>query len=298
MENRRPPRNNAFGARSYGDRPHRPPGSRPSQFMRNDSERDRSRPPSSIGDRYQPRGRNDGSGFERRPRPNNGYSRPEQRFDRPYGKPGRFNPRGRVQTKRKPLVRDEDRSPITSDLQITDGKYRGHLLENSLSPNARPTARKLREILFKVASRRVRAGRFLDLGAGMGVVGLEAISRGAMIGTFVERSARMCSFIRKNTAALGVKDGHAEIVENEISPFLKSTVRRRRRWDLVFLGTRSGMNDEETLRFFGRGVPLAPGGLLLIEHATEQEFPEKMGVLKRWRTIANDNSSVTFYERK
>jgi 16S rRNA (guanine(966)-N(2))-methyltransferase RsmD len=171
-------------------------------------------------------------------------------------------------------------------------------MENSLSPNARPTVRKLREIMFKVASRRVRAGRFLDLGAGMGIVGLEALSRGAMIGTFVERSARMCSFIRKNAGSLGIKDGHGEILECEILPFLKTAAKRKRCWDLVYFGTRSGIDDEDAFRLFGRGVPIAAGGLLLIEHSSDCEYPERIGVLSRWRTIANDNSTITFYERK
>jgi 16S rRNA G966 N2-methylase RsmD len=132
----------------------------------------------------------------------------------------------------------------------------------------------------------------------MGMVGLEAISRGAMISTFVERSARMCSFIKKNLSALGVKDGHGEIVEKEISPFLKAAARRKRCWDLVFLGTRTDGEENETYGYLQRGVSIAPGGLLLIEHSSDREFPESLGVLTRWRTITNDNSTVTFYERK
>lgn len=151
--------------------------------------------------------------------------------------------------------------------------------------------------MFKVASKRVRAGRFLDLGAGMGIVGMEAISRGAMIGTFVERSARMCSFIRKNLQTLGIKDGHGEVVEKEISPFLKSTARRKRCWDLVFLGSRHD-GDADVYNYLGRGVSIGPGGLLLIEHGSDREFPERLGMLTRWRTIASDNWTITFYERK
>ena len=71
-------------------------------------------------------------------------------------------------------------------------------------------------------SRRVKARRFLDLGAGVGTMGIEAISRGAMLSTFVERSARSCNFIRKNLDALGIKDGHGELVEMEIRDLLKT----------------------------------------------------------------------------
>ena len=290
MDNRRPPRQNPFGSRTYGDRPNRSPSQRSGQFHRNDGGRDGSRP--QAGDRYQARGVNDPRVSDRRSgpvgnRPQDGRYNPAERFGRA----------GQDQ-RRKPVQQRENHPPITSDLQITDGKYRGQLLENSLSPIARPTERKLREIVFKVASRRVRAGRFLDLGAGMGVIGLEALSRGAMLGTFVERSAKMCTLIKKNLTALGIKDGHGEVVDQEISPFLKAMSKRKRNWDMVFMGTRCSGADEDAYRFFGRGVPLAPGGLLLIEHVSDVEFPERIGVLTRCRTIAKDGSTITFYERK
>jgi len=67
-------------------------------------------------------------------------------------------------------------------------------------------------MLFKfISPRKVRAARFLDICAGSGLVGLEAISRGAMLSTFVERSARMCSWIKKNVEQLGLKKGHTEV---------------------------------------------------------------------------------------
>ena len=297
MDNRRPPRNQSFGSRPFNDRPKRGPGPRPGQLARNEPPRDSSRPHTGPNDRFQTRSRSDAAPFDRRP-PSDRYGQPSDGRGRRYDPASRFGPSGRYGNPRKAVLKKDEPLPITSDLQITDGKHRGHLLVNSLSPGAKPTGRKLREIMFKVASRRVRAGRFLDLGAGMGMVGLEAISRGAMVGTFVERSARMCSFIRKNLGALGIKDGHGEIVEKEISPFLKDSARRKRNWDMVFVGTRCGGTDEEVYKYLRRGVPLAHGGLLLIEHASDRAFPEKLGILSRWRTIANDNSTITFYERK
>ena len=161
-----------------------------------------------------------------------------------------------------------------------------------------PTVRKLREIAFKVASRRVRAGRFLDLGAGNGTLGLEAISRGAMLSTFVERSARMCSFIKQNLATLGIKDGHGEVLECEVAPFLKAAARKRREWDLVFLGPREDFESMDLNNFLKRGVPLAPGGLLLLQHKADRELPEKFGALTRWRVISSGDLAITFYQRK
>jgi 16S rRNA (guanine966-N2)-methyltransferase len=186
---------------------------------------------------------------------------------------------------------------LTSDLQLTDGRFRAHFLSNSLSPSATPTPRKLREIVFRVISRRVKAGRFLDLGCACGTMGLEAVSRGAMLVTMVERSARIRSFLEKNVLELGIKSGHAEVVDAEIAAFLKQAEKKRRRWDLVFLGTCSEDTEPEILSFLRRGVPITNGGLFLIEHEKDREMPESLGRLRRWRLIKNESASMTIFER-
>jgi 16S rRNA (guanine966-N2)-methyltransferase len=159
------------------------------------------------------------------------------------------------------------------------------------------TDRRLREIMFKIVARRLKGRRFLDLGSGCGMIGIEAISRGAMNGTFVERSSKMCSFVRKNLEELAVKAGHGDVVEIEISPFLKRAGKSKRVWDLVYLGTRAA-DDEAVFDFLRRGTSVSKGGLLIIEHKADSEFPEKLGTLDRWRVIANGNASLTLYERK
>jgi 16S rRNA (guanine966-N2)-methyltransferase len=191
-----------------------------------------------------------------------------------------------------------NKTRITSDMQITDGKHRGKHLTSTTSPKVRPTSRRIRETMFKILFRRVRAGRFLDLCAGSGMVGIEAISRGALIGTFVERSAKMSSYIKKNLEACGIKDGHGEIVEMEVIPFLKKMSKRRRFWDVVYFDPPYDSNYEEALKYFARGATIKPHGVLVIEHHSEMFFPEKIGVLKRWRVIINGDSAISFYERK
>lgn len=285
MENRRPPRPNTPGAKPFSDRGPRPDGSRRSGFAR-DANRGPGSRSSGPNDRFQSRDRNGSSG-----RWSEGSAGKGQ---------GKFDPRSRFGPKKhtKPAAPVEVKEPITSDTQLTDGKFRGKELSYSDSPSCGPTPRKLREVLFKVVSRRVKAGRFLDLGAGAGTMGLEAISRGAMAATFVERSARKCSFLRKNIETLGVKDGHSETFEGEILPFLKQMARRNRCWDLVFLGTRDKDAENEILDRLGKGTAIERGGLLLIEHSSDREFPEKLGILNRWRTIVNGFTTITFYERK
>jgi 16S rRNA (guanine(966)-N(2))-methyltransferase RsmD len=152
--------------------------------------------------------------------------------------------------------------------------------------------------MFKILFRRVRAGRVLDLCAGAGTMGLEAISRGSMISTFVERSARMCSFIKKNLDSLGIKSGHGEIIQMEVLPFLKRIAKRRRFWDVVYFAVPCDSNSDDILECLSRGTSINPGGTLVIEHDAERSFPEHLGTLKRWRVVVQDDSALTFYARK
>jgi 16S rRNA (guanine(966)-N(2))-methyltransferase RsmD len=212
----------------------------------------------------------------------------------------RFNLKGRFTPKSKSSKTwEKDKKPrIISDMQVTDGKHIGKYLQSTTSQKVRPTARRIREVMFRILLRRVRAGRFLDLCAGSGTVGIEAISRGALIGTFVERSAKMCSFIKKNMEALHIKNGHGEVVEMEAIPFLKQMEKRRRFWDVVFFDPPYDTNYDEVLVYFSRGTALKPNGILVIEHHAEMFFPEKFGVMNRWRVIAQGETSLSFYERK
>lgn len=232
-----------------------------------------------------------------------GYQSPDNRFGKRAGKFQNRN--NRLQNRKRFSLKSKGfrywkkvpKVPIVSDMQVTDGKHRGKYLQSTTSPKVRPTARRIREAMFKIIYRRIRAKRFLDLCAGAGTVGIEAISRGAILATFVERSAKMCSFIRKNMEACGIKEGHGEIVEMEVLPFLKRMAKRRRFWDIVYFDPPYESDYEEVLNYFKRGAVVAPGGILVIEHHAEMFFPEKLGILKRWRVVSQGDSAITFYQR-
>ncbi|MDH3530980.1 MAG: RsmD family RNA methyltransferase, partial [Acidobacteriota bacterium] len=153
--------------------------------------------------------------------------------------------------------------------------------------------------LFRILYRRVRAHRFLDICAGTGTVGIEAISRGALLATMVERKAKNCSLIRKNLTALEISEGHGEIVESEAIPFLKQMSKRRRFWDVVFFSPPFDYDYDEALACFGRGFSIKPGGVFVIEHHAEMFFPERIGVLKRWKVVVEeeDERAISFYDR-
>lgn len=193
---------------------------------------------------------------------------------------------------------DNDGIKITSDLQVTDGKFKGRALQPLPSPKFEPTPRKLREAIFRVLGRRVRAAKILDICTGNGSIGFEALSRGAMGVTFIERSARCCAVIKKNLELCGMRDGRCEIVPLEALAFLARTKRQRKFWDVVYFGPPHDTKYDEYLKHFGNGVSIRPGGVLLIEHSTEVNFPETIGLLTKRRVIVQNDAAVSFFERK
>lgn len=249
------------------------------------------------------------SGSEKYPPREEQFYPPNGKFPKNNARPGekptkynspsnRFNPKNRFAPKGKnPKLEEKEKPKIVSDMQVTDGKHAGKYLVSTASQKVRPTARRIREVMFRILFRRVRAGRFLDLCAGAGTVGIEAISRGALIATFVERSAKMCSFIKKNLAALNIKEGHGEVVELEVVPFLKQMEKRRRFWDVVYFDPPYDADYDEVLNYFQRGAAIKPKGILVIEHHAEMFFPERIGVLKRWRVLVQGETALSFYER-
>ncbi len=283
MENRRPPRFNSSGRKPYfdqgGSAPYR--GGTPASDGRGTSPKRpaRSGEGRDPGERSRGPGRVDGKRFG------------QNRFD---GRKGDNRARPSGPAKRGPV---EGEIKITSDAQITDGKLRGKTLLNSVSPHAVPTTRRLREIAFKTISRRVKAARVLDLGAGSGTIGLEAISRGAMLATFIERSARTCTVLRRNLSEMGIKDGHGQVFEEEIIPFLKKASRRKRSWDIVYFDLPAGNEHSAILDHLSRSSTIKTGGLLLMQHPSAETYPDIISSLKRWRTIDQGETILSIYER-
>jgi 16S rRNA (guanine(966)-N(2))-methyltransferase RsmD len=210
-----------------------------------------------------------------------------------------FNQRPRVVKPPVPLAAKYKNEKGDPEMQILEGKHKGIFLKSSPSPKVRPTARRMREVLFALIHRRIRACRFLDLCAGSGAVGIEAISRGALLSTFVERSGKMCSLIKKNMEKCEISIGHGEVIEMEVVPFLKRMKGKKRVWDVVFFDPPYNANYDEVLEFLSRGVAVRKNrGIVIIEHHAEMFFPEQLGVLKRWRVIVQGETAMSFYERR
>jgi len=184
-------------------------------------------------------------------------------------------------------------------MQVLAGKYRGIQLQSSRSTKVRPTARRMRESLFDILMWHIKASRFLDLCAGTGAVGIEALSRGAAHATFVERSPKFCSFIRNNLIACKVREDQARIVNKDIIHFMKTVTGTSQKWEVIFLDPPYSTNYDPMLDYIKEGhLFKRKKGILVMEHDVNREMPDEIGILRRWRIIKSGESALSFYEKR
>ncbi|MGA9995805.1 MAG: 16S rRNA (guanine(966)-N(2))-methyltransferase RsmD [Pyrinomonadaceae bacterium] len=185
-------------------------------------------------------------------------------------------------------------------MQILDGQFKRLHLKSSTSPKVRPTARRTREALFEILSSRIEGARFLDLCAGSGAVGIEALSRGASHATFVDRSAKMCHFIKENLELCTAPEDAARVFVDDAQNFLRrAAVRAEEVWDITFFDPPYSMDYSPVLTLFEAGKILKRrGGVLVVEHHCENILRDEMGRIRRWRSIRLGDSCLSFYERR
>ena len=181
-------------------------------------------------------------------------------------------------------------------MRIIAGAYKGRNLKSPPSMNVRPTSDRLRETLFNVIAPRIQEARFLDLCAGSGAVGIEALSRGASYATFVDRSRRSCKLIEANLELCRVPEEQHEIYSAEVSEFLRQT--KSEPWDIVFFDPPYKEDYLKTLEYLGSNTSklLTDEGLLIVEHHHKNHLPDEIGSLRRTRILKQGDSALTFYK--
>jgi 16S rRNA (guanine966-N2)-methyltransferase len=162
----------------------------------------------------------------------------------------------------------------------------------------RPTSDRLRETLFNVLAPRIEGTRFLDLCAGSGAVGIEALSRGATHVTFVDRSRKMCGLVESNLDLCGVPEDETEVVMSEASDFLRrASARAGEKWDIAFFDPPYAIDYSPVLTAFGTGTILEDEGVLVVEHHHKNELKDAVGEIRRWRILKQGDSALSFYEK-
>jgi 16S rRNA (guanine(966)-N(2))-methyltransferase RsmD len=185
-------------------------------------------------------------------------------------------------------------------VRVIAGQFRSRPLKSLAGMDTRPTSDKLRETLFNVLTAgnldALAGSVWIDVYAGTGAVGIEALSRGARTVCFIESSAKAAGVIRVNLESLGVSKGF-EIVEREAVRALRLLDSKAVRADYIFLDPPYRMHDEyaETLGFLSQSPMLHKGTLVIAEHDKRFDPGERVGALVRSRVLKQGDAALSLY---
>ena len=183
-------------------------------------------------------------------------------------------------------------------MRVIAGKYRGRKLKSPPSIQTRPTSDRLRETLFNILAPRIEGARFLDLCAGTGAVGIEALSRGAASVIFVDRSRTMSALVAANVDSLEVTGTKIEIVAAEASEFLRRHIKHQAEpFDIIFFDPPYAEGYEAVLGFIGEHAAeiLQADGIVIVEHHKKKLLSDEPP-LKRYRELKQGDSVLCFYQ--
>ena len=185
-------------------------------------------------------------------------------------------------------------------MRVIAGTYRSRILKSQKGLALRPTSDRLRETLFNVLGANVAGSRFIDLFAGTGAIGIEALSRGASEVVFVENHALAAALIRRNLESLGIRKGAMVLSTDAIRGLEKLESKGKGKTslcDYIFLDPpyAAAKDYARVLEYLGSGNLLAPGGLVIAEHRRSFELPEEVGALQCCRVLKQGDAALSFY---
>ena len=188
-------------------------------------------------------------------------------------------------------------------MRVIAGQYRRRTLQSLPGLEIRPTADRLRETLFNVLCAgdpaALAESTWLDLYAGTGAVGIEALSRGARMVYFVESSKAAAELIAGNLKSLGIVSGF-QIVKAEAGKALRQFEAAGSVADFVFLDPPYSMQDEyaKTMAALAGSKLLRERSVVIAEHEKRFDPGEACGELRRYLKLVQGDAALSFYRRQ
>ena len=185
-------------------------------------------------------------------------------------------------------------------MRVIAGIYRSRILKSLKGLALRPTSDRLRETLFNILGPAVAGSHFLDLFAGTGAVGIEALSRGAAEAVFLENHAPAAALIRRNLESLGIRSGAHVLPVDALRGLEKVATKRKPSdppFDFAFLDPPYAAAEEysRVLQFLGAATLLASTATVIAEHRHTAQLPESVGHLRRTRVLKQGDAALTFF---
>lgn len=188
-------------------------------------------------------------------------------------------------------------------MRVIAGKFRSRPLHSLRGIDLRPTSDRLRETLFNVLTAgnptALEGKTWLDLFAGTGAVGIEALSRGAAQVYFVESSIPAAGLIQRNLDSLGVKAGF-EVLKDEVARALRKLATRNVTADFVFLDPPYRMEKiyPQTLQLLSQSLLLKSDAVVVAEHSKRFDPGDDFAPLHRYRLLKQGDAALSFYGMK
>jgi len=185
-------------------------------------------------------------------------------------------------------------------MRVIGGKYRSRRLQTLPGLELRPTADRVRETLFNVLTAgnpgALEGTFWVDLYAGTGAVGIEAISRGASMVHFVESSERAVRLISKNLASLGINAGF-QILKQDSIRALRALSSNNTVADFIFLDPPYEMDEayRQALETLSKSGLLKHEGIVVAEHQKKFDPGDAFGSLRRYRRLVQGDAALSFY---
>lgn len=180
-------------------------------------------------------------------------------------------------------------------MRVITGIYKGRRLKTLEGSAVRPTSDRMRETLFNILAPRIEGARFLDLCAGSGAIGIEALSRGVGQVTFVESSRKSSTVISENLRHCEIRKGYTFIARDALMA-LKYLAQEKQQFDLIYFDP---PYDSElyspVLWQIARGNLLAEDGILIVEHRRQLVLAPNYDDLRPYRELPQGDSCLTFY---
>jgi 16S rRNA (guanine966-N2)-methyltransferase len=181
-------------------------------------------------------------------------------------------------------------------MRVIAGKYKSRTLRSLKGLKLRPTSDRLRQTLFNILGPTIEGATFVDLYAGTGAVGIEALSRGARHVIFVERHAPAAALVRRNLGSLGILAG-AEVLEMDALRGIEHLEARRVHAQFIFVDPPYAADEEyeNSLQALGESSIVAPDARVIVEHSRKREMPDRVGGLELLRLVELGDAALTFY---
>jgi len=182
-------------------------------------------------------------------------------------------------------------------MRVIAGTFRSRQLKSLKGLALRPTSDRLRETLFNVLGAAVGGSRFLDLFAGTGAIGIEAVSRGAASVVLVENHAPAVRLIRENIASLEISS-HTRVISGDVSASLAALAREKAPpFDFVFLDPPYALERqyELVLGVLAESALIAEESIVVAEHRKSVTLAAVFGRLQRVRELRQGDAALSFY---